>query len=101
MSTEFILYWTGTKFDVTSEKTAGIFLELDEENSEWIFSYTAGESLIQRRTALRRANEIAKVGYLKADGSRVGVNFKVKEETSPSSDLPDDLRKAQRDWYSR
>lgn len=97
----FILSWDGSKFTEVSEKTHGIFLELNEDENVWEFSYSAGEGLIARRTSLRRANEIAKVGFLKTDGKRVGVNLKVREAADPSSDLPDDLRKAQREWYNK
>jgi len=96
-----LLVWDGSSFNETDAKTNGIYLELDEDEQVWHFSYTAGEGLIQRRTALRRANEIAKVGYLQPNGARVGVNLKVKEETPASADLPYDLRRAQREWYSR
>ncbi|GAB4327306.1 MAG: hypothetical protein Kow0069_34130 [Promethearchaeota archaeon] len=95
-----LLQWDGSGFSEVDSKTSGIFLELDYDANEWVFSYTPGESLIARRTSLRRANEIAKVGYLRKDGSRVGRELSVREKTPSSTDLPEDLRRAQREWYS-
>lgn len=95
-----LLKWDGSGFSEAESKDEGIFLELDEENERWVFSYTPGESLISRRTALRRANEIARVGFPSKDGKRVGVHLPLHQEVESSADLPADLKKSQRKWYT-
>lgn len=79
----------------------GIFIELDEKNKTWKYFYIQGASLIARRTALRSANGISKTGYLhpKTD-LRYGLECELIEEKSPYEDMPDNLRKSQRSWYS-
>ncbi len=98
-----ILWWnsdSGT-FDPTDAKTSGIFLERDDTNKRWIFSYTEGTGLISRRTALRRANEIAKVGYVHPISKlRTGIEYELKEAEDPYANLPPSIKKAQREWYS-
>ncbi len=97
-----ILQWDGAEWHPVDAKSgAGIYCQLDEDSSEWVFSYSAGEPLISRRTALRRANEIAKVGYVMPGGDRVGTGMKVREEVAASADLPDRLRRAQRDYNKK
>mgnify|MGYP006306937377 CR=1 FL=1 len=91
------------KFDPIGEEAdmdEGIFLELDEEKNRWRYFYIKGASLIQRRTALRAANGIARTGYVHpANGIRYGVNCELEEEVSAFEDMPRQLRKAQRFWY--
>ena len=97
-----ILQWNGTNWDLVDAKgDHGIFLTMDEEKSEWQFTVTEGEPLIQRRTSLRRANEVAKVGFVLPSGERVGVDFKVREDVPESANLPERLRRAQRDYNKK
>ena len=98
-----ILWWNSDagSFDPTDAKTNGIFLERNDENKIWLFSYTTGTGLIARRTALRRANEISKVGYVHPMSKmRTGIEFELKELEDPYANLPDSIKKAQREWYS-
>ena len=96
------LLWDGSEWNLVDGKSGGgVYLELDEDQTEWTFSYDAGEALITRRTALRRGNEIAKVGYVLPSGERVGVGLKVREEVPESTDLPERLRRAQRDYMKK
>ena len=98
-----ILWWNSDNgsFDPTDAKTSGIFLERDDANKNWIFTYTEGTGLIARRTALRRANEIAKVGYVHPISKiRTGIEYQLKEVEDPYANLPDSIKKAQREWYS-
>ena len=57
-------------------------MELLEDEKVWFFKYSDKDiSFIQRRTALRRAREISKVGFINsATGTRIGVGFECKEE---------------------
>ena len=84
-----------------SDMNKGIFIELDEKNKNWKYFYIEGASLIARRTALRSANGISKTGYVhpKTD-LRYGVACELVEEKSPYEDMPSNLRKSQRSWYS-
>ncbi|MGM0470100.1 MAG: hypothetical protein ACQERB_14975 [Promethearchaeati archaeon] len=78
----------------------GIFLEFIPDKNHWKFFYIKGASLINRRTALRAANGISKVGYLHPETDlRYGVNLKLKEENSPYEDMPQNIIRAQRTWY--
>ncbi|MBN2157515.1 MAG: hypothetical protein JW776_15825 [Candidatus Lokiarchaeota archaeon] len=100
-SEPLILWWNSDSgsFEPTKSKaTEGVFLEMNDENRLWLFSYSDGTSLIIRRTAMRRANEIAKVGYVH-NGARKGVEYELKEITE--EDLPESLKQAQRAWYER
>ena len=96
-----ILWWNGDAFEPTDAKADGVFLERDDENKAWIFTYSEGTGLIARRTALRRANEIAKVGYVHPISKiRTGIEYELKEIEDPYANLPDSIKKAQREWYS-
>ena len=96
-----ILWWNGEAFEPTDAKNSkGIFLERNDENKLWLFSYSDGTGLIARRTAMRRANEVAKVGYVHPiSKQRTGIEYILKEMTE--EDLPDSLKRAQRAWYER
>ena len=99
-----ILWWNtdAGSFDPTDSKSEGIFLERNDENKLWLFSYTPGTGLIARRTALRRANEISKVGYVHPlSKMRTGSEYVLKELEDPYANLPDSIKKAQREWYSQ
>ncbi len=99
-----ILWWNSDagSFDPTDAKTDGIFLERNDENKLWLFSYSPGTGLIARRTALRRANEISKVGYVHPQSKmRTGIEYILKELEDPYANLPDSIKQAQREWYQR
>jgi len=103
MSDEFILQWepSNQSFHPVAEiGQKGIFLELLKEEKVWFFKYSDKEiSFIQRRTALRRAREIAKVGIVHpATGARVGVGFEFKEEIDPYHDLPGKVTRAEHEY---
>lgn len=84
-----------------SDMNEGIFIELNEKDKTWKYFYIQGSSLIARRTALRSANGISKTGYVHPKSDiRYGVACKLIEEKSPYEDMPDNLRKSQRSWYS-
>src|SRR4030042_1919471 len=97
-----ILQWNGTNWDMVDSKGGhGMFLTLDDDAGEWQFTVTEGEPLIQRRTSLRRANEVAKVGFVLPSGERVGIDLKVREDAPESGNLPERLRRAQRDYMKK
>ena len=102
MSDEFILQWEASNqsfHPVAEIGQKGIFLEMLKEKKAWLFKYSEGLSFIQRRTALRRAREIAKVGIVNpATGVRVGVNFECKEEVDPYRDLPAKVTRAEHEY---
>ena len=103
MSNELILQWEASNqsfHPVAEIGTKGIYLELLEDEKVWFFKYSDTDiSFIQRRTALRRAREISKVGMVNpATGARIGVDFECKEETDPYHDLPGKVTRQQRDF---
>lgn len=84
-----MLHWNGDGFDVVTEKTEGVILQFFPSKDVWIFSYSEGTPLITRRTALRRANEIARMGFVDPKtGGKVGINCKCEEEKDPYHALP-------------
>lgn len=86
---KILLRWNGNGFDSVGQRSEGVYLGLQDEQQQWIFSYSDGTPLITRRTALRRANEIAKVGFMNpATGERVGINCKCLEDKDPYHGLP-------------
>ncbi|MFW9821056.1 MAG: hypothetical protein ACFFE5_15740 [Candidatus Thorarchaeota archaeon] len=101
----FILKWNDEKgqfvlIESDGDMNEGIFIELVKENNKWRYFYIKGASLIARRTALRAANGISKIGYVHPKTNiRYGVECSLEEEISPYEDMPDDLRKTQRSWY--
>ncbi len=103
---EIILKWnddTG-EFDPVESKDGdiGVFMSLNKEDSQWIYSYTEGCSLISRRTALRSANGIAKTGYVHPISKiRYGNNFELIQEIDQYKDMPSKLRDPQRSWYQK
>ncbi len=103
LNVPLILWWNSDagSFDPTDAKTEGIFLERKDEIKIWEFTYSPGIGLIARRTALRRANEISKVGYVHPISKmRTGIEYELKELEDPYANLPDSIKKAQREWYS-
>ncbi|MHA1821602.1 MAG: hypothetical protein ACTSU2_03415 [Promethearchaeota archaeon] len=98
----FILIWNDDKQEfipVENKDGDGIFLEYIPAESKWLYSYR-NASLIQRRTSERKANGIAKTGYVHPDsGIRYGASFKLELEKPDTDDLSPDLKKSQRSWY--
>lgn len=93
MVDQFLLQWDTSEqiFNpISTLSPRGIFLELNINEKSWLFKYSnEGIGFIQRRTALRRAREIAKVGIINPiTGARVGVGFECKEEKDPYQNLP-------------
>ena len=103
-SNHVVLRWSDDEGDflpITDLEGEGIFMDLDEGNKQWIYSFTKGVSLISRRTALRKANGISKTGYIiPITKIRVGVECKLVEKTA-DTDLPIKLRDQQRTWYTK
>ncbi len=100
---DFILIWEASNqsFQPIAEiGTKGIYLELIKDEKAWLFKYSDKDvSFIQRRTALRRAREIAKVGIVNpATGARVGVGFECKEEVDPYQHLPAKVTRAENEY---
>ena len=103
MGDEFILRWEATNqtfHPVAEIGQKGIYLELFEDEKAWLFKYSDKDiSFIQRRTALRRAREICKVGIVNsATGARVGVGFECKEEVDPYQHLPAKVTRGEHEY---
>ena len=103
MSDEFILQWESSNqsfHPVAEVGQKGIYLELIKDEKTWLFKYSDKDiSFIQRRTSLRRAREISKVGIVNsATGVRIGVGFECKEETDSYHDLPGKVTRQQHDF---
>ena len=103
MSNELILQWEASNqsfHPVAEVGTKGIFLELLEDEKVWFFKYSDKDiSFIQRRTALRRAREISKVGMVNpATGARIGVGFECKEENDPYQHLPAKVTRGEHEY---
>ena len=99
---KFFLKWDDESF-IPSESVGseGLYLELKENDKIWSFQYTEGIGFIARRTALRRANEIAKVGYVHpVSGKRIGINFKCIEAEDTYANLPEKVTRAE-DQYNK
>ncbi|MHA1730214.1 MAG: hypothetical protein ACTSWY_16005 [Promethearchaeota archaeon] len=98
-----ILRWNNDEGEfepIKSKADKGIFMILDVEKQQWIYSYTEGVSLISRRTALRKANGIAKTGFVHPISKiRIGVACKLVQ--TDSEKLPDKLYSPQRAWYEK
>jgi len=98
----FILQWEASNqsyHPVAEIGPKGIFLELHDNEKFWLFKYSENMGFIQRRTALRRAREIAKVGIVNpATGARIGVGFECKEEIDPYHDLPAKVTRAEHEY---
>lgn len=105
ISEDLMLKWNEEEgkfipLDSDGDMNSGIFLKLVLDKNYWKYFYIKGASLISRRTALRAANSIAKAGYLHPETEiRLGINLDLKEETSPYTDIPEKIVKAQRTWY--
>jgi len=100
------LRWSNDEGDfipIDSVEGDGIFIELDEKNKIWTYSYTPGVSLISRRTAYRKANGISKTGFVMPITSlRVGTACKlIEKEAGAEGSVPEKLRAQQRTWYEK
>jgi len=100
------LRWSNDEGDfipIDSVEGDGIFIELDEKNKNWTYSFTPGVSLISRRTAFRKANGISKTGFVMPITSmRVGVACKlIEKEEGAEGSVPAKLRAQQRTWYEK
>jgi len=99
--TTLLLIWDqdSQQFNPISEKSSGIYLEYQGTKGIWLFSYSEDSSLIARRTALRRANEIAKVGIEHpVSHKRIGVGFRCEEDKDPYHNLPSKVTRAEHDY---
>ncbi len=99
-----LLRWNATdqSYNPIAERTSGIYLELDDKNHHWLFEYSEDVTLIARRTALRRANEIAKVGVVHPVlKKRVGVGYACVESKDPYHNLPDKVTRSEHEYNKK
>jgi hypothetical protein len=98
---ELLLEWDGSGFIPSSTRGSGIYLQLNTADNTWIFQYSDEVGFIARRTALRRANETARVGFVDpSTGGKVGISFTCIEEKDPYHNLPSKVTRAEHDFNS-
>jgi len=62
------------------EEAGDAVLFLDEATNTAKLEYLPGSGLVLRRTARRQAENIARSGFLLANGKRIGIGFILKDE---------------------
>ncbi len=75
-----------------------INLSFDQTNQRIVLSVPIGCSLIDRLTAQRQANGIAKTGWLTSSGARLGEGYEVTVE-GDGGQVPDRLNHSPRQVY--
>jgi hypothetical protein len=85
------------KLFVESKEPNGdsIHLDFDENNEKIVLTVPIGSSLINRLTAQRQANGIAKTGWLSSSGTRYGEGYDVVLE-GDGGGVPDKLNHSPR-----
>ena len=79
---------------------AGIHVELEKSTKQVRLVLSRGTSLIERRTAMRQAESIARSGFLLSNGERIGRGWKLTIDEDGTS-LPDRLVVSPRVSYSQ
>ncbi|MFX1293824.1 MAG: coiled-coil domain-containing protein [Promethearchaeota archaeon] len=73
------LRFSGEDFRYVQKKPEdGIYLILDRQNKKWLLIWDSNTSFIDQRNAERFARSIAKSGWQLADGTRIGIGFKLE-----------------------
>jgi len=87
-----VLEFREDRFVEASGTPSGIRVELDKATKQVKVFIPAGTSLVKRRTALRQAESIARTGFLRDTGERVGIGWElvVNEE---DTGIPERLTK--------
>jgi hypothetical protein len=91
-------YQDGT-FVEANQGSSGIRCEVDKTGKKIRMIMPQGTSLIERRTALRLADTVARSGYLLATGERVGQGYELVIDEKGTS-VPDRLKQSPRVSYS-
>lgn len=91
-------YQDGT-FIESKQGSGGIRCEVDKTSKKINVIMTQGTNLIERRTALRLADTIARSGYLLSTGERVGQGYQLVIDEKGSA-IPERLKVSPRISYS-
>jgi hypothetical protein len=91
-------YQDGT-FVESKQGSGGIRCEVDKTGKKIRMIMPQGTSLIERRTALRLADTVARSGYLLATGERVGQGYSLVIDEKGTA-IPDRLKQSPRVSYS-
>ena len=91
-------YQDGT-FIESKQGSGGIRCEVDKTSKKINVIMPQGTSLIERRTALRLADTIARSGYLLSTGERVGQGYQLVTDEKGSA-IPERLKVSPRISYS-
>ena len=91
-------YQDGT-FIESKQGAAGIRCEVDKTSKKIQVIMPQGTNLIERRTALRLADTIARSGYLLSSGERVGQGYKLVIDEKGTA-IPERLKVSPRISYS-
>lgn len=94
-----VLEYQDGEFVEANQGASGIKCELDKTQKKVKVVLPQGTNLIERRTALRLADTIARSGYMLSSGERVGRGYElvIKEKGSA---IPDRLTISPRISYS-
>lgn len=84
----------------SSTVDTGIHVELEKTTKQVRLVLSRGTSLIERRTAMRQAESIARTGFLLSNGERIGRGWKLVIDEDGTS-LPDRLTVSPRVSYSQ
>ncbi|MFX0168429.1 MAG: hypothetical protein ACFE89_03635 [Candidatus Hodarchaeota archaeon] len=91
-------YQDGT-FIESKQGAGGIRCEVDKTSKKINVIMPQGTNLIERRTALRLADTIARSGYLLSTGERVGQGYQLVIDEKGSA-IPERLKVSPRISYS-
>ena len=91
-------YQDGT-FIEAKQGSGGIRCEVDKTSKKIKMILPQGTNLIERRTALRLADTIARSGYLLSTGERVGQGYELVLDEKGTA-IPERLKQSPRISYS-
>lgn len=91
-------YQDGTLIEA-NQGSSGIRCEVDKTTKKIKMVLPQGTNLIERRTALRLADTVARSGYLLSTGERVGQGFELVIDEKGTA-IPERLKTSPRVSYS-
>jgi hypothetical protein len=97
-SNVLILKWKNDEYiPVDKKEENGIFVTFNSQEKQWVYSHTESVSLIDKRTALRKARSMAKLGFLHpTTKDRIGAGCAVIEDPEIDANIPNNLKQA---WH--
>ena len=91
-------YQDGT-FVESKQGSSGIRCEVDKTTKKIRMIMPQGAGLVERRTALRLADTVARSGYLLSTGERIGQGYDLVVDEKGTA-IPDRLKQSPRVSYS-